>query len=101
MATLRLLHSILGQARVEFDLNDANWRVTRVYCINEGDSTIHATIYNNGVPVFTAIGLPHQTTQWNVTGVQLGWQPDYWNDVTQQWEPGGIEMGSYSMAVST
>jgi hypothetical protein len=75
--------------RVEFDVNDANWRVSRVRCINNSPYTAKARILNNGVEVFTAVAPANATTGWNVTGVQLGW------DAVN----GGIMMGAYVMQV--
>lgn len=84
-----------GLVRVEYDLNDANWKVGKARVINDSDHPLVATIYQAGARVFVAVAPAQQTTTWNVAGVQLAWQPDYWNDLTETWEPGGIELGDY------
>jgi len=83
------LHSTFGgnAVIVEIDINDANWRVSRVRCINNSLYAAEASIYNSGVLVYEASAPPGQTTQWNIAGVQLEW--DSIN--------GGIMMGNYTM----
>jgi hypothetical protein len=87
-----------GAVVVEYDINDANWKVSQIRCINNSVYTAIGRIYELGELVFTAVAPSNATTSWNVQGVQLGWQPDYWNDLTETWEPGGIEMGDYVFA---
>lgn len=91
MATQTFRHSSFNneQVIVEFDINNVNWRMSQVRCINNSGSAARATILENGVQIFTAIALANQTTSWNTTGVQLGW--DSVN--------GGIMMGNYVMQV--
>jgi len=84
-----------GLVRVEYDVRDNNWTVTQVRCINNSDFPAVGTIYELGEIVFAAVAPAHEITSWNVVGIQLGWQPDYWNDITETWEPSGIEMGDY------
>lgn len=89
MATQTFQHSSFGGGivRIEYDINDATWRVTRVRCINHSASSARAVILESGIQRFIAIAPPNVTTQWNVTGVQLGW-----DEVN-----GGIMMGAYVM----
>jgi hypothetical protein len=91
MATLTFEHSSFagGIVRVEFDVNDANWRVSRVRCTNNSNLSAAAAILDSGVEAFTAVAPPNATTSWNVTGIQLGW--DSVN--------GGIMMGNYVVQV--
>ena len=84
-----------GQVVLEFDIRDNNWVVTQIRCINNSSYSAVGYVYELGELVFTAVALPNQTTSWNTQGIQLGWQPDYWNDITQSWEPSGIDMGDY------
>lgn len=84
-----------GQVVVEYDIRDNNWTVTQIRCINNSPYMAVGHIYELGELVFTAEAPPNATTSWNVVGIQLGWQPDYWNDITETWEPSGIDMGDY------
>jgi len=90
MATVTFQHSSFanGIVRVEFDVNDANWRVSQVRCINNSASPAAATIFQRGTEVFTAIAPANATTSWNATGIQLGWDA----------VDGGIMMGDYVMS---
>lgn len=74
-----------GSVRVEIDVNDANWRPSRVRCINNSAQPAAASLLNNGVEVFTATAPAGATTSWNITGVQLGWDT----------VDGGLQMGPY------
>lgn len=74
-----------GLVRVEIDVNDANWRPSKVRCINNSASPAVARVLNGGTEVFTATAPAGATTSWNISGVQLGW------DATN----GGLMMGSY------
>ena len=96
MATQTFQHSSFnnGQVIVEFDINNANWRMSRVRCINNSDYQCVGRIYESGVLVFTAIAPPHQTTQWNTAGIQMGWQAPVEGEVD-----GGLDMGHYTMQV--
>lgn len=89
MATQTFLHSEFGngQVRVEIDVNDATWRPSRVRCINNSSHAAQATILENGTQRFTATAPAGQTTTWNITGVQLGWDS----------VDGGLQMGAYVM----
>ena len=91
MATLTYQHSSFadGIVRVEFDVNDANWRMSQVRCINNSLFPAKATIFELGDLVFTANAPAGQTTSWNTVGVQL-----VWNDVDEN-----LEMGDYVMCV--
>lgn len=97
MATETFPHSSFGDGAVvvETDINTANWKMAVVRCINNSSYPASVTILESGVPVFTAVAPAGATTTWNTGGLQLGWQPDYWNDISETWEPGGIEMGDY------
>jgi len=89
MATQTFQHSSFGNGAVtvEIDVNDANWRVTRVRCINNSAFAAAARILQSGVEIFTTTAPAGQTTTWNTTGVQLGWDA----------VDGGIIMGAYEM----
>ena len=91
MATQTFQHSSFGGGivRVEYDVNDANWRVSQVRCINNSDQPCTATSLERGIQRFQATAPAKQTTTWNTTGIQLGW--DSVN--------GGIMMGNYVMQV--
>lgn len=74
-----------GTVRVEIDVNDANWRPSRVRCINNSAQPAAAQVLDNGVEVFTAAAPAGQTSTWNISGVQLGWDT----------VDGGLQMGPY------
>ena len=99
MATLTFVHSSFSGVTIEFDVSDANWRVSQVRCINSSPYPASARILKAGVQVFTAVAPAGQTTSWNTSGVQLGWQPDYYNTVTEQWEHDGLDMKDYELRV--
>ena len=98
MATLTLPHSSFAGGSIEFDISDVNWKISKIRCHNFSGQPARGFIYELGELVFTADAPSGEITEWNVTNVQLGWQPDYWNDVTEEWESGGIEMGDYVLA---
>lgn len=74
-----------GIVRAEIDVNDANWRASRVRCINNSAWPVVARVLESGVEIFAATALANQTTQWNISAAQLGW--DSVN--------GGLIMGNY------
>lgn len=74
-----------GAVRAEIDVNDANWRPARVRCINSSAFAAVARILENGVEMFAATAPAGQTTTWNISGVQLGWDS----------VDGGLMMGNY------
>lgn len=87
MATQTFPFAAFGDSavRVEIDVNDANWRPSRVRCINNSARAAVARVLENGVEVFAATAPGGQTSTWNISGVKLGW--DQVN--------GGLMMGSY------
>lgn len=90
-----------GQVVVEYDVRDNNWTVTQIRCRNYSAYPAVGRIYELGELVFEAVAPPNdpgEYTSWNVVGIQLGWQDDYWNDVSGEWEAGGIEMGDYEFS---
>lgn len=91
MATVWFPHSSFngGLVTVDFSVNDANWRVSQVRCINNSNQPAKAFIYESGVLIFTAEAPANRTTTWNTSGIQLGW--DNIN--------GGIMMNNYTMQV--
>lgn len=101
MATETLQHSIFcGEAvRVEIDINDANWRVSKVRVINDSPYPLVVIISKAGTPIMEQTALANQTTEWNVSGVQLGWQPDFLDSRDGQWYPDGIDMKDYTVSV--
>lgn len=101
MATLSLEIAAFNDREVvvELDILTSNWRVSQIRCINNSQHDAVGYIYNGEELVFTAVGTAGQTTTWNTTGVQLGWQEDYWNDITETWEPSGIEMFEYRIQI--
>lgn len=76
-----------GIVRVEIDVNDANWRPSRVRCINNSAAAAVARVLDGGSEVFTATAPAGQTTTWNISGVHLGW------DTVN----GGLILGTYSL----
>lgn len=76
-----------GIVRVEIDVNDANWRPSRVRCINNSAAAAVARVLDGGSEVFFASAPGGQTTIWNISGVQLGWDT----------ANGGLMMGNYSV----
>lgn len=99
MATVYLPHSTMAGGLIQVDLkvNDANWKVLAVRCINNSEAAAAASIYDAGQLVAQVTAPAHETNEWNVANVQLGWQEQYWNDVDQEWQDGGLEMGTYVM----
>lgn len=89
MATQTFIHTAVGAMRVEFDINDANWRMSQVRCINNSNQSAKAFIYEGGILVFSATAPANQTTSWNTSGIQLGWDS----------VDGGLMMGNYVMAI--
>lgn len=76
-----------GSVRVELDVNDANWRPSRVRCINNSAAAAVARILENGVEVFAATAPAGQTSTWNLSGIQLAW------DTVN----GGLMLGAYTV----
>lgn len=97
MATMTIHHSTManGLCVVELDINDANWRVSKVRCVNRSNRAAAADIYQAGQLVMQVTAPDNQTTEWNINNVQLAWQPEYWNSEDQQYEPGGLDMRDY------
>lgn len=89
MATQTFLFAEFGDGivRVEIDVNDANWRPSRVRCINNSGAAAVARILENGIEVFAATAPAGQTTTWNLSGIQLGW------DTVN----GGLMLGAYTV----
>lgn len=97
--TFRFVNLAGGQIIGEYDVNDANWRVSQVRCINNSAHGAYIRVLEDGVEVFSQTAPANQTTSWNTSGLQLGWQPDEWNEQDQQWEPGGIELFGYQICL--
>lgn len=85
-ATFQLASFGDGQCVIEYDVNDANWRVSRIRAINNSPYPVNAIVKDAGIEAYN-VTVPANTTQTaNTTGLQLGWdQVD-----------GGIIMGSYT-----
>ncbi|NLS77332.1 MAG: hypothetical protein GXY76_08755 [Chloroflexi bacterium] len=99
MATQTFPHSSFGDGivRVEFDVNDANWRVSQVRCINDSPHPARARILRGAALLYDAIAPAGQTTSWNTSGVQLGWNTaDEDGDGIMD---GGLMMGDYVVHV--
>lgn len=74
MATQTFPFGSYGDAvRAEIDVNDATWRPSRVRCINTSAYPLVATVYQAGNPVLTVTAPANQTSSWNISGAQLGW----------------------------
>jgi len=89
MATRTFTHTVIagGLVVLEFDVNDANWRMSQVRCINKSDKAAVGYIYEGTTLRYTANAPANQTTSWNTTGVQLGWDS----------VDGGLIMGNYTI----
>jgi len=87
MALQAIPHSIFPDVTVEIIVQNVNWKVSAVRCVNNSEYAAAADILESGVLVFHAVAPAGQTTQWNVGGVQLGWDSI----------DGGIIMGDYVM----
>lgn len=74
-----------GQVVFEYELNDANWRVSKVRCINNSSYAARASVLENGVETFAASCPAGQTLERNVPGWTLGW------DAVE----GGLILGPY------
>jgi hypothetical protein len=59
--------------KVEIDVNDTNWRPSKIRCINNSSYPLKSTILESGSVIFVATAPENQTTTWNISGVQLGW----------------------------
>lgn len=86
-----------GSVRVEVDLNDANRRVSKARCVNNSAYDAAFTVLSKGAVVYTKVAPAGATTEQNVAGWTLPQQPDYWNSITGQYEPDGIDMGGYTV----
>lgn len=89
MATQTFQFASFGDSAVtvEIDVNDANWRVARVRCINNSARAAAARVLLNGSEVWNGTAPAGQTTLWNVGAVQLGWNAT----------DGGLVMGGYEV----
>lgn len=84
------------------EINDANWRVSKVRVINEHPSLgFEITVKEAGVVVFNQTVPAGQTQTWNTSGIQLGWQPDFFDTERQEWRADGIDMGDYEISAGT
>ena len=100
--TVQLSSTLNNAIIAEMDINDANWRPSKIRVINMlQDIALVITVRELGVVVWTGTANPNATTSWNISGIQLGWQPDYWNSITQQYEPNGIDLGNYTIQTKT
>lgn len=69
MATQTFPFGSYGDAvRAEIDVNDANWRPSRVRCLNTSAYPLVATVYQAGTLVLTVTAPANQTSQWNISG---------------------------------
>ena len=88
MATKTFPFGSYGDAvRAEIDVNDATWRPSRVRCLNTSAYPLVATVYQAGNLVLTVTAPANQTSQFNISGAQLGW--DSVN--------GGLLLGDYTL----
>lgn len=89
MATLTFEYAAFdsGRCRVEFDVNDANWRISRIRCINGTDYPAQGTVLEGDVVRFQEIAPANATTVWQVPGMQIGWDP----------VDGGLVLGNWSL----
>ena len=104
MATITLpIGSMLGGAiTAEMDINDANWRPSKIRVINNhAERGLYIEVSELGSVVWSGTAPAGETTSWNISGIQLGWQPDYWNTITEQYEPDGIDLGDYVISTRT
>lgn len=86
MATQTFPYASFGElVRCELDVNDKTWRPSQVRVINNSASPLKARVLEAGAVVFEATAPAGQTTSWNISGVQLGW--DSVN--------GGLMLGDY------
>ena len=87
--------------RIEFDINDTNWRISQVRCINNSEHPLKAFVHKSGVQVFTAVAEAKNITSWNTSGLQLGWQPDYYDSRDGQYHPDGLDMKDYTIQIQS
>jgi hypothetical protein len=99
MATITLsVGEMLGGAiRAEMDVNDANWKPSKARVINDSDQGYQIIVKELGQVVWTATVASGESNEWNITAIQLGWQEDYWNSDTQQYEAAGLDLGDYEI----
>lgn len=86
-----------GAIRAEFEINDANWHISKVRVINNSDHGLGIIVKDAGTPVFSETAPANETTSWNTSGVNVGRQEETWNEIDQRWEPGGIDWGTYTV----
>lgn len=88
MATQTFLIASYGDSvTVEIDVNDATWKPSKIRCRNNSIFPLTATILENAVQIMTITAPANQTTTWNISGIQLGW------DAVDN----GIILGNYSV----
>lgn len=87
MATQTFRYASFGNDAVycEIDVNDKTWRPIQVRVVNTSASALKASVLNAGTVVFEATAPAGQTTSWNISGVQLGWDA----------VDGGLMLGNY------
>lgn len=95
--TLQFASFESGLIRCELDINNANWRPSKVRVVNNSNHGLEVFIRESGYVVYNHTFAANTTEELNISGIQLGWQEDFWNDITQQYEPDGIEMGNYTI----
>lgn len=87
MATQTFPFAAYPGVTAELDVNDATWRPSRVRCLNTSAHAVGIRVLNNGTEVFSTSAPANATTQWNISGVQLGWDS----------VDGGIMLGTYTI----
>lgn len=85
MAIVTFPFAEVGGARAELDVNNANWRVSKARVINNSAYPLKVIVYQSGTPIYSAIAPANQTTEWNLSPYQLGWDSVY----------GGLILGDY------
>jgi len=78
----------------EYDINDANMRVSQIRVYNDSDHYAKINVTESGSDVFTQYIAPHSSRSWNTSGIQLVKPP-----VTSDDPNPGISYGDYEISV--
>ena len=97
MATLTFRLAAGPDWFAECSVNQANWRVSSVRLVNDSDFGVAVVIKKAGVDFFSTVAPAHKETTWNVSGMQLSWEPPYWNSLTETWDEAGLDLGDYEI----
>jgi len=97
MANVEHTFAVLGDGLIvaTFTRNTGNGNITGVTVTNDSDADMFWRVLENDVERFTGTAPSNEVSTWPVAGIAFEQQPDYWNSVTEQWEPDGLDFGPW------